>query len=408
MQHVFIVGAKSLGAYGGYETFVNKLTEYHRDEINIKYHIACKSGGYGGADRSLLKDVQTINSSEYIYNNAHCFEISVPDIGPAAAVYYDLAALNYCCQYIKNNNIQSPVIYILACRIGPFMAYYAEKVHKLGGVMYINPDGHEWKRSKWPAPVKAYWKLSERLMVKNADLVVCDSMNIEKYIQQTYSGYSPKTTFIAYGAETRRSTLADSDDALAEWYSCAGTAAHNYYLIVGRFVPENNYETMIREFMASATEKKLIIIANENEKLYRQLESSLNFTKDKRIRFAGTVYNRELLKKIRENARGYIHGHEVGGTNPSLLEALGSTAVNLVYDIGFNREVACDGALYWNKTAGNLARLIDTADRLSAEEADALGSIAKERIEKYYSWDHISEKYRLLFSSTGEKQLVMN
>ena len=89
--------------------------------------------------------------------------------------------------------------------------------------------------------------------------------------------------------------------------------------------------------------------------------------KDKRIRFVGTVYDQELLKKIRENAYGYFHGHEVGGTNPSLLEALGSTDLNLLLDVSFNREVALDNALYWNKTDGNLANLIEKADLMPIE-----------------------------------------
>ena len=93
----------------------------------------------------------------------------------------------------------------------------------------------------------------------------------------------------------------------------------------------------------------------------------------KRIKFVGTVYDSELLKKIRENAYGYFHGHEVGGTNPSLLEALGSTDLNLLLNVGFNREVGEDAALYWDKTPGSLSGLIDQADKLDKSEIDALG-----------------------------------
>ena len=407
MQHVFIVGAKSLGNYGGYETFVNKLTEYHRDNKDIRYHIACKSGGYGSADRNVMDGVRTINDSEYIYNNAHCFEIKVPDIGPASAIYYDIESLKFSCEYIEKNKIESPVVYILACRIGPFMEYYSRKIHSLGGKVYINPDGHEWKRSKWPLPVKLYWKLSEKLMVKNADLVICDSINIEKYINEAYSGFSPKTTYISYGSETGCEVRPEYDELFFDWCREKDIRPAGYYLIVGRFVPENNYETIIREFMSSATEKKLIVITNDNHKLYKKLDKVLGFSKDERIIFAGTVYNQHLLMKIRKNAWGYIHGHEVGGTNPSLLEALGNTALNLVYDVNFNREVARDSALYWNKNNSNLAQLIDFADRMSADEILSLGLKAKKRIEKYYSWEYISENYRLLFSNTEDRQLVI-
>lgn len=104
----------------------------------------------------------------------------------------------------------------------------------------------------------------------------------------------------------------------------------------------------------------------------------------------GTVYDQELLKKIREGAFGYFHGHEVGGTNPSLLEALGSTNLNLLLDVGFNKEVAKDAALYWNKNEGNLARLIDKCEYMNTEE---FGKKAKERIRTSYSWNFISDRY---------------
>ena len=382
MQHVFIVGSKGIpGAYGGYETFVDKLTEYHRHKESIKYHVACKD----------------TENREETYHNARCFHIKVPNIGPAQAIYYDVAALKHCCDYIKANQIEKPIVYILACRIGPFMGYFTKKIHALGGVIYVNPDGHEWLRAKWPAPVRKYWKISEAMMTKRADLLVCDSKNIEKYIRETYASYHPNTTFISYGAETRRSTLADDDEKLWNWYREKELSPKSYYLVVGRFVPENNYETMIREFMKSKTEKLFAIITNVNSKFLDELEEKLHYRSDSRIRFVGTVYDTELLMKIRENAYGYFHGHEVGGTNPSLLEALGSTDLNLLLDVGFNREVAEDAALYWSKEDGSLADLIEKADALPAPEITALGEKAKDRIATAYSWAFISGEYERLF-----------
>lgn len=385
VQHVFIVGAKSLGAYGGYETFVDKLTEYHQENENIKYHVACKANGDGCMDETL--------PAEFVYHNAHGFKIHVPSIGPAQAIYYDVAALNYCCKYIKEKQIQNAIVYILACRIGPFAGYFKRRIHKLGGKLFINPDGHEWKRAKWAPPIRAYWKISEQMMVKHADLVICDSINIEKYIQESYGKYQPKTTFIAYGAETRKSTLADDDATLLEWYKKWGLFPKNYYLVVGRFVPENNYQTMIREFMRSNTKKDFALITNVNDKFLEELEEKLHFRSDNRIKFVGTVYEKELLMKIRENAYGYFHGHEVGGTNPSLLEALGSTELNLLLDVGFNREVADDAAIYWNKEAGNLASSIEKADIMSEKAIQEFSRKAKKRIKNAYSWEFITKEY---------------
>ncbi len=246
MQHIFIVGAKNCGAYGGYETFLDKLTEYHQYNKNIKYHIAWKG----------------TESKEFDYHNAHCFQIKVPDIGPAQAIYYDVQALRYCLKYIKNNQIKNPIVYVLACRIGPFAKHFEKAIHKLGGKLYVNPDGHEWMRAKWSAPVRKYWKYSEQMMVGHCDLLVCDSKNIEKYIKESYGKYNPNTTFIAYGAETRKSTLSDNDKTLLDWYSSKNLKPKSYYLVVGRFVPENNYEIMIREFMKSKSERDFALITN--------------------------------------------------------------------------------------------------------------------------------------------------
>lgn len=236
-------------------------------------------------------------------------------------------------------------------------------------------------------------------MVKNADLLICDSKNIEKYIKEDYKKYNPNTTFIAYGAECKKSIIKDNDNKLLDWYKKQNVLPKKYYLIVGRFVPENNYEVVITEFMKSNTNKDLVIVTNvEKNKFYNELLEKTKFNLDKRIKFVGTVYDQEILKKIREDAYGYIHGHEVGGTNPSLLEALASTDLNLLLEVGFNKEVGEDGALYFSKENKNLAELIDSVDYLSEEDIKSLSSKAKARIISSYQWNSIINLYESLFN----------
>lgn len=386
-QNVYIVGSKGIpAAYGGFESFVDKLTEKKQSE-NIQYYVSCavEKGKWDGVE-------------EFDYNKAHCFNVMWRKLGPARAIFYDVDSIRKCINYIKQNKDERPILYILACRIGPFMKHYVKKIHKLGGKVYVNPDGHEWKRAKWSAPVRMYWKFSEKLMVKHADLLICDSKAIEKYIQEDYDKYQPQTTFIAYGAETSKSKLADNDEQLINWYRDKNIKPKEYYLVVGRFVPENNFETMIREFMNSDTKKDFVLITNvENNAFYDSLIMSTHMDKDSRIKFVGTVYDKELLKKIRENAYGYFHGHEVGGTNPSLLEALGSTDLNMLLDVGFNREVGENGAIYWDKSSNALAQLIHKADNMSSEEIAVISKKARERISTAYSWDYIVECYERVF-----------
>ena len=384
MKDIFIVGSKGIPAqYGGYETFVDNLVtrQVSRD---VKYHVAC----------------MTFNkeTKDYNYNGADCHEIHVPDIGGPKAILYDLKALNWALDEIKKNNLRDGIVYILACRIGPFIHSYISKFHKLGCEVWVNPDGHEWLRAKWSKPVRKYWKISESGMVKHADLLICDSKNIEKYIHKEYKKFNPATTFIAYGADVQASKLSLTSPEARNWFDKNKVQPLNYFLIVGRFVPENNYETMIREFMASNVKKDLVIITNvDKNSFYQALQEKTHFENDPRIKFVGTVYDKELLKLIRENAYGYIHGHSVGGTNPSLLEALGSTRLNLLYDIGFNKEVAEDGAVYWNTSVGNLKRLLEKTDAFDNDQIDAFDRRSKQRIMDDYSWNKIVDSYESVF-----------
>ena len=384
MKDVFIVGSKGIPAnYGGFETFVDNLVT-RQVNPKIKYHVSCMT-----FDKSV---------KQYDYNGAECQEIYVPNIGGAKAILYDLRSLDWALDTIKERNLTDGIVYILACRIGPFLHKYIKKFHNHGFKVWVNPDGHEWKRAKWSAPVRKYWKVSEKLMVKNADFLICDSKSIEEYIHKDYRKYNPQTTFIAYGADITPSTLKQDDKKVVDWFNKHDVKLNEYFLIVGRFVPENNYETMIKEFMKSKVNKDLVIITNvEKNAFYNSLKEETHFENDKRIKFVGTVYDAELLKFIRENALGYLHGHSVGGTNPSLLEALGSTKINLLYNVGFNKEVGEDSSLYWSLEDGSLANKLNEVEEISAEKEENFGKLAKQQIIDNYSWEKIVNDYEEQF-----------
>ena len=414
-KQVFLIGSNGIPAkYGGFETFVEKLTA-KRINTKIKYHVACMG-----------KD-----NHEEEYNSARCFYVKVPNIGPAKAIYYDLISLKRAIQYIKKNKLKNVTIYLLGSTIGTFTGFFKRTLEKNNIKLYVNPDGCEWKRDKWNYFVKKYLKLSEKCMVKNANLVICDSIHIETYIQEQYKKYHPNTTFIAYGSDVQEKNtnkeskkqeenmkienkktenaeekninqkniekISDNQN-LQNWYEEKKIKPNEYYLIVGRFVPENNYETMIKEFIKSNTQKDLVIITNvEQNKFYETLKQKTNFDSDKRIKFVGTVYNTDLLTQIRQNAYAYLHGHEVGGTNPSLLEALATTKLNLLLEVGFNQEVAKDSSLYWKKEEGNLSNLINKIDVMEEKEREQYGIKAKNRIKESYSWEHIVTQYEKIF-----------
>ena len=382
MQHVFIIGSRGLPAqYGGFETFVDQLVS-HQVSPSIHYHVAC------------LSDNQAYH--HFDYKGVDCFTIKAPKLGPARVIAYDMMAINYALKVIKKQGIQKPIFYVLGNTIGAFVAPFARKIHKMGGQFYINPDGLEWKRAKWAKPIQAYLKYSEKIMTRHADLVISDNPGIESYIKEVYPW--AKTTYIAYGTDLSPTSLTSQDRKVRELYQKWQTQEKNYYLILGRFVPENNYETAIREFMASSTKRDLVIICNhEGNPYFEELRARTGFDQDPRVKFVGTVYDQDLLKYIRKEAFAYIHGHEVGGTNPGLLEALAQTDLNLVLGVSFNQTVAKDTAQYWTKETGNLAHLIEQVDSL--EDASQWGQLAKTNMKQNFTWEKIVGEYEELFLS---------
>ena len=382
MQHVFIIGSRGLPAqYGGFETFVDQLVS-HQVSPDIQYHVACLSN-----DQAY---------QHFDYKGVDCFTIKAPKLGPARVIAYDMMAINYALKLIKKQGIEQPIFYVLGNTIGAFVAPFARKIHKLGGRFYINPDGLEWKRAKWAKPIQAYLKYSEKIMTRHADLVISDNPGIESYIKEAYPW--SKTTYIAYGTDLSPTSLNSQDNKVREFYHKWQTQEKNYYLILGRFVPENNYETAIREFMASSTKRDLVIICNqEGNPYFEELRARTGFDQDPRVKFVGTVYDQDLLKYIRKEAFAYIHGHEVGGTNPGLLEALAQTDLNLVLGVSFNQTVAKDSAQYWTKETGNLAHLINQVDPL--EDVSEWGQRAKANMKQNFTWEKIVGEYEELFLS---------
>lgn len=377
MKHIFIIGSRGLPAkYGGFETFVEELIK-HQTNKNIKYHVACQS------ENSDLG----VAGEHFEYLGADCFVIKVPKIGPARVISYDILAINAALKQCQKEKIQAPVFYILGNTIGGFIGYYANKIRKVGGKLLVNPDGLEWKRTKWSKSVRSYLKYAEKKMVKHADFIVSDNDGIKSYLTSEYGEIHSEV--IAYGTEKYRSDLTESK-TLVKY------KVNSYYLIVGRFVPENNYEALIRGFMESQIERDLVIITNhEGNAYFDELRAKTHFDRDTRIKFVGTVYDQNELRFIRENAFAYLHGHEVGGTNPGLLEAMWSTPVNLVLGVNFNRTTGEDGVLYFDKE--NLLSKLNEVENLNLAERESLHSRAQAIIERKYTWEQICSQYEELF-----------
>lgn len=383
--HVFIMGAKGLHRnYGGWETFVSQLLANWQDD-SIQFYVP---------EIVHTKKEETILH----FNDVLCPQIQAPQLGGATMVIFAAKAFLWALKVTKKEKLQNPIFYVLGLRIGPLVYLYRHQLKRLGIKVLINPDGMEWKRAKWNILVKKYFLASEKTMYLASDLIVCDSQAIEHYVNDKYPDIKAQTTFIPYGAYPKEDLVLDDKTQL--FFDEHQIKAHDYYLIVGRFVPENNFELILKEFMRSKTKKELVIITNlEYNRFYEQLKTSTHFDQDPRIKFVGTVYDAPMLVKIRNQAFAYLHGHSAGGTNPSLLEALGTTNLNLLFDVDFNREVGDASALYFNGELDSLSHLIHQCDDMDEAEIIRRGQMAKSIISSRYTWKSVVDSYANVFKA---------
>ena len=330
---------------------------------------------------------------EYNVNdNIKITPIYVKDNTSAKMFIYSVKAFKYYLKYIEKNNISDVYIYVLGLKLFCYLGLYRSKLKKLNIKLIVNPDGLEWMRSKWSYPVRKFFLLSERLMLNNCDTIICDSLGIKEYIDKKYPNLSSKTEYIAYGYNEIDLSKINENKVLKKY----NLVKNEYLLMVGRCVPENNYELVINEFKKSKIKKKLIIVTNlSTSEYYHELARKTNYQKDKRIKFIDGIYDTVELSCIRKNAFAYIHGHSVGGTNPSLIEALSLTDLNILYDVCFNHYIGLDTCLYF-KEEGSLTKLLNN-DKILDEKKKTLGKMAKKRVQDNFTWNIIIKKYKEIF-----------
>lgn len=379
MKNIFIVGARGYHAkYGGWETFVSNLVDHYQDK-NTKFYI------------SMYTDDPNLKEYE-VSKNITVTPIYVKNMGSATMFFYSIYAFRYYLKYIEKQHIDGAIIYMLGLKLFHYLAIAQRKIKKLGIHVFVNPDGLEHQRSKWSMPVKKFFLLSERLMLNYSDVIVCDGLGIQKYVCSKYPKLSDRTVYIAYGTNTFDLTDVDYEAILEEY----GLKSNDYCLMVGRCVPENNYELVIQDFMNSQIDKELVIITNlSSSKYYQELVSKTNCKSDLRIRFIDGVYDEEKLAVIRRHAYLYIHGHSVGGTNPSLIEALSLTDLNILYDVCFNHDIGGNACLYF-KDSGSLTKLLDHQKLLDSSRKK-LGPKAKKLVKENFTWEKIVEEYQKIF-----------
>jgi len=250
----------------------------------------------------------------------------------------------------------------------------------------VNVDGLEWRRGKWPLFGRAYLYFACWLCARTAPWIIADSRAIQRFYRDRWKRDSYFATYGTHLVESREPAL------LAEY----GLQPKEYFLVVARLEPENNTDLIIRAFSQVRTTKQLLIVGDTR---YRSqyVEKLRAETRDPRVYFAGGIYDRRKLNEIMCNCYAYVHGHVVGGTNPVLLEALGSgcCVMYLDHDYHFNREVVGGAGIAFERTTGDLSRhMQDLIDH--PEMAESLRNQARDRVRLEYSWDTVADQYEKL------------
>jgi len=249
----------------------------------------------------------------------------------------------------------------------------------MGKRIVINVDGIEWQRPKWSKFIAFFLRLSEAFASIFSDTIIADSKNIANYIIKKYKKIP---VYIPYGADFN----SKCDDTVLRKYNLKPM---DYFLQVCRLEPENNSHVIIREYLDYKRNKKLVIIGDTPHSIgYKE---SLKKMADERVKFLGGLYGKEY-KVILRNAYCYIHGHEAGGTNPALLEAMASGKCVVVLDVPYNLEVIEDCGISFSKKEGKLLHQIERLDK-DGKLVSFMGQKALIRVKKFYTWGKVIFEY---------------
>ena len=243
-------------------------------------------------------------------------------------------------------------------------------------VIATNMDGLEWKRSKYPKPVRKFLEYAEKLAIKSSDYLISDSIGIQDYLRDRYG---KESKYIAYGAEPFINPV---EEVIFEY----GVTKYDYNLLIARLEPENNVETILEGVQKSGVEQPFLVIGKHETPFGEYLKKK--FKDVSNIMFLGGIYNLDHLNNLRYWSNLYFHGHSVGGTNPSLLEAMASDAFIIAHNNIFNKSILQESAFYFNGV-DDIANLVT----LSKKDYPHFVDDNKSKIKNKFSWDLINRKY---------------
>ena len=259
-------------------------------------------------------------------------------------------------------------------------------------VNIVNVDGMEWKRSKYSKPTRRFLRFAESLAARNADVLVADSPQMQDHFRNSYD---KEPVYIPYGAEV----FSKIDHSILNSYQLT---AQQYYLLVARMEPENNVEMILKGYLESKLDFPLMVVGNTSNRFGQYLSHHF---RHRFVQFVGSIYDQHILNNLRYHSARYFHGHSVGGTNPSLLEAMACRCNIAAHNNVFNKAVLENGAEYF--ASEDEVTSIINAPRNNPVQ-DLRRNMNIERIRKFYNIEkNIDDYERLMLESCRRNNIVL-
>ncbi len=365
---VAIIGSRGYPyVYGGYETFVRELSE-----------------------RLIKKDVEV-----HVYNQKNLFK-ERPSVVNGIHIHYiptlpqkSLNQIIYCFLSLIHATFSSAdVILVLNLAAGPMG--WIPKI--TGKKTMINTDGLEWLRPKWKGLGAKYFYFGAWSATKLYDQLICDA----DAMQQVYlKEFNAKTKVIAYGAPPFKPVSEDHIKTLK-------LKSDEYYLIVGRLIPDNNADLIVRGFLESNSTKKLVVVGDVPYQ--DEYARNIKLLANERLIFLGYINNPDVLMALYQHCFVYLHGHQFGGTNPAMLKAMSNQCAILALNTPFNREMLNDGefGMFFELSSAAVAQKMGMIEGEQQHTIGALREKVKEGLTDKYNWDSITDQYKLEFTKLTE------
>ncbi len=356
---IAILGTRGIpNNYGGFEQFAEYLS-------------------VGLAERG--HDLYVYNSHNHVYqqntwrsvNIIHCYDPEYR-IGTAGQFVYDLNCIR------DARKRQFDIIFQLGYTSSSIFGFLMPRK----AIVVTNMDGLEWKRTKYGKSTRAFLKYAEKLAVKNSDYLIADSLGIQKYLHEAYDAVSE---YIPYGAHLFKTP----NPAVVGMHELK---AYAYDMLMARLEPENSIEMILDGVSQSQTSRPFLVVGNYKTAFGNYLLEK--YKNNRNIRFTGGIYDIDTVNNLRFFSNLYFHGHTVGGTNPSLLEAMASQALIAAHNNEFNASILGSDAYYFS-SAAEVTQIVDRVHKDEKEHAKLTAN--EQKIERLYTWKVICDQHEAFF-----------